>query len=195
MPLTAQSIGRASLLKRVILLSCTAIFLHCGTNTNQPVFPLFVFSTVGSPAIVSVTPVQVNTDPLNPEMQFDLKYYITNGEDGFLGYNLYITASSTSAQGALGITTSSGPYLPSGTAPSFSHVGEPASTDPAKLKTQRITDEVPAPGTRQFQYCELYFFRLAALTRSGLESGSSAQVSQCAATTVALCPTGTPCNP
>ncbi|MCE9599648.1 MAG: hypothetical protein K8S54_16940 [Spirochaetia bacterium] len=193
--MVTQSIGRASLLKRVILLSCTAIFLHCGTNTNQPVFPLFVFSTVGSPAIVSVTPVQVNTDPLNPEMQFDLKYYITNSEDGFLGYNLYITASSTSAQGTLGVVTTSGPYLPSGTAPSFSHVGAVASTDPTALKTQRITDEVPAPGTKQFQYCELYFFRITALTRSGLESASSAQVSQCAANTVALCPTGTPCNP
>ncbi len=111
----------------VTLLACTALFLRCGTNTNQPVFPLYVFSTVGAPAIVAVQPVQVNLDPLNPQMQYDLKYYITNQEDGFLGYNLYITSSSTSAQGTL-IGLGTGPYLPSGTAPTFPHVGATAST-------------------------------------------------------------------
>jgi len=193
-----RKIGRPHYLMRLILFLCPAIFLQCGTNTKQPVYPLFVFSSVGAPAIVSVAPIQVNLDPSNPQMQFNLSYYITNGEDGFLGYNLRITDASTSAQGSLGTTgtsNSTGPYLPNGTAPSFSHVGAVPSTAPSSLITQRIVDEVPPPGEKQFQFCQLYYFTLSALTRSGLESNQSAQVSSCAAVDASVCPAHSPCNP
>lgn len=192
--MSAGTIGRRREPSRLAIFWALLVFLNCGTNTNQPVFPLYVFSTVGSPAIVSLTPAQANLDPLDPLMQFDLKYYITNQEEGFLGYNLYITSSSTSAQGTLmGLGT--GAYLPSGVTPTFSHVGVTASTAPAGLITQRVEYQVAPPATRQFQYCELYYFRLTALTRSGLESAPSAQASSCAALNSALCPSGTPCKP
>lgn len=179
---------------RLAIFSFLFLFLGCGTNTNQPVFPLYVFSTVGAPAIVSLTAVQANLDPVDPLMQFDLKYYITNQEDGFLGYNLYITSSSTSAQGTL-VGLGTGPYLPDGVTPTYSHVGTAASTAPSSLVTKRVEYQVAPPNTRQFQYCELYYFRMTAVTRSGLESAPSAQASSCAALNTALCPSGTPCRP
>ncbi|HMX56347.1 MAG TPA: hypothetical protein PKE49_07470 [Leptospiraceae bacterium] len=186
--------GRGFLKVGVVLFACTALFLNCGTNTNQPVFPLYVFSTVGSPAISSLTAVQTNLDPLDPQMAFDLRYYITNSEDGFLGYNLYITSSSTSAQGSL-VGTATAPYMPNGTSPTFSHVGAVASTAQTSIVTQRVSYQVAPPATKQFQYCELYYFRLTALTRAGIESAPSAQASSCAAINTALCPSGTPCRP
>ena len=78
--MSAGTIGRTRDMARLAIFCPLLFFFGCGTNTNQPVFPLYVFSTVGSPAIVSLTPVQVNLDPLDPLMQFDLKYYITNQE-------------------------------------------------------------------------------------------------------------------
>jgi hypothetical protein len=192
--MSAGTIGRKGELLRLAIFCPALIFLGCGTNTSQPVFPLYVFSTIGSPAIVSLTPVQTNLDPLDPLMQFDLKYYITNQEEGFLGYNLYITSSSTSAQGTLG-GLGSAAYTPDGVTPTYSHVGATASTAPEALITKRVEYQVAPPNTRQFQYCELYYFRLTALTRSGLESPPSAQASSCAATDSALCPSGTPCRP
>lgn len=169
-----------------------AALAACGTNTDEPVFPLFLaFSPVGPPTLVNVNPVEVNAvgEPLR--YAFDVQYYITNQEDGFLGYNLYIDSSATSAEAALGGVTGD-PFLPSGVEPSFPHADDPADT--STLVTQRVEYFRPPPGLEFFQVCELYFFRITAYTRTTLESNPSTQLSACAAVNPELCPIGTPCN-
>ena len=178
-----------------LVLSLPLSTTACGTNTDEPVLPVYlIFSAVSAPALVSVSAVetQLTGDPLRYE--FDVRYSITNTEDGFLGYNLYIDSSQTSAQAAiLGITGS--PYLPAGVAPSFNHAEATASTANQDLQTRRVSDFRAPPAPESFQACELYFFRITAVTRNSIESSPSAQIQQCAALNSALCPKGSPCNP
>jgi len=164
----------------------------CGTNTDEPIFPLFLaFSPLGAPSLVNVAPVEVNNlgEPLRYE--FDVQYFITNQEEGFLGYNLYIDSSATSAEAALGGVTGD-PYLPQGVEPSFVHADDPADT--STLISRRVEFFRPPPGLEFFQVCELYFFRITAYTRTTLESNPSVQLSACAAANPELCPVGSPCN-
>ncbi|MCB1320967.1 MAG: hypothetical protein KDK34_11980 [Leptospiraceae bacterium] len=166
----------------------------CGTNTEEPVFPILTsFSTVAPPAIVSVAAVE-NTDETPARYEFDVSYYITNQEDGFLGYNLYVNSSTSAAEGTFA-PVSGDPYLPDGTRPSFKHAGSVASTASADLITRRVDNFKAAPAPENFQLCELYYFRLTALVRNGLESSGSVEVSKCAALDTALCPVGSACNP
>ncbi len=167
-------------------------FIACGVNTEQPVFPLVTLTSVGAPAITSVTPVATFDETLQLIMQYDLKYYITNGEDGFLGYNLYITKTSSSAEATV-LGVGGDPYLPGGNAPSFPHVGE--AVDTTTEKTQRITHFKPPPGPKIFDACDRYHFRLTAVIRTGAESYPSNQVDACAITDTTLCPKGGVCNP
>lgn len=163
----------------------------CGTNTSTPVYPLLAtLSTVGVPAIISVTPVEVAALPPNVKIEFDLKYYITNQEKEFIGYNLYISTTDTSS-----LVASGKPYLPDGIEPSFPHVGATPSTAPADLITKRITDFKPAPSPIPFRICELYYFSLQAVTRNGIKSIPGNRVTACASTQPSLCPVGTGCNP
>ena len=183
-------------LHKKVLILVLAVFMliapSCGTNTDQPVFPFYLISTVSSPAIVSVTPVETITDSLDLIYEFDLQYYITNSEEGFLGYNLYITTSTSSAEATIaGIGTN--PYLPLGIQPSFSHVGEEANT--STITTQRITHRNPPPNESAFELCEKYYFRLSAVARSGVVSIPGAEASSCAATDTGICPSGSICNP
>ncbi len=178
--------------KKRLLLGLLAL-ASCGTNTEEPVFPLYTALTlIASPAIASVSPVEAGTGFDDYHIEFDLGYYVTNQEEGFLGYNLYISTSNTSAEAALG-GSSTGIYLPSGTSPSFPHVGATATT--ATLLKQRITHQKPPPGEKPFQLCEKYFFRMTALVRNGLESNPSAERSSCASANAGLCPKGSACNP
>ncbi len=174
---------------------CVSATAACGTNTEEPVLPVFlIFSAVGAPALVSVTAVETNPPATALRYEFDVQYFVTNTEDGFLGYNLYIDSSQTSAQAAiLGLIGS--PYLPTGVAPSFSHATSTPSTANADLVTQRVSDFRAPPAPENFQACELYFFRITAVTRNGIESPPSAQIQRCAALNAALCPLGSPCNP
>lgn len=167
----------------------------CGTNTEEPVLPVYlIFSAVGAPALVSVTPIETQPAAASLRYEFDVRYFVTNTEDGFVGYNLYIDSSQTSAQAAiLGITGD--PFLPAGVAPSFNHATTNASTVNADLQTQRVSNFKAAPAPESFQACELYFFRISAVTRNSIESSPSAQIQQCAALDSGLCPKGSPCNP
>jgi hypothetical protein len=178
-----------------VLVLTGALLCACGTNTEEPVLPVYlIFSSVAAPALVSVTAVETQQvgEPLRYE--FDVRYFVTNSEDGFLGYNLYVDSSQTSAEAAiLGITGA--PYLPNGVAPSFNHSAEEASTASTDLQTQRVNDFKAAPAPESFQSCELYFFRITAVTRNGIQSNPSPQLQQCAALNAALCPSGSPCNP
>lgn len=168
------------------------LFGGCGMNTDQPVYPLVTLTSVGAPAIVSVAPVTTFDAGLNLIMQFDLSYYITNAENGFLGYNLYIRTSSSAAEATV-FAIGGQPYLPNGTRPSFPHVA--ATTDTSSLVKQRITHYVPPPGERSFDACDKYYFRMTAVIRTGSESLASPEVDACAITDTNLCPKGTVCNP
>jgi hypothetical protein len=178
----------------------------CGVNTDSPVYPIFTnsfFNVVGSPAIISATArlasetskdLEYAVDPAGEyKIQFDLEYYVTNVDEGFLGYNLYITTATTSAEATVtGIGVS--PYLPRGVEPSFSHGASDASTKSLDLKTRRVTHQIPPPGEKQFYLCEKYFFRMAAYTRSGVESTAGPEVAACATKDSSLCPEGSICR-
>lgn len=181
---------------------------HCGINTDDPVFPIFADSTynvVGAPAIESLTAVESFTPSDDPDfipqdatdyrIQFDITYFITNQSEGFLGYNLYITSSSTAAEASVsGLGTQA--YLPDGVEPSFPHPGETADAHTDSRITKRVTNFQEAPGGETaFDICNLYFFRITALTRSGVESNPSPELSSCAAVDTTQCPEETICNP
>ena len=182
-------------LRRLGCLALATLLSACGTNTDEPVLPAFlIFTNVGAPALVSVTPLETNPPATSLRYEFDVQYFITNTEDGFVGYNLYIDSSQTSAQAALlGIVGE--PFLPNGISPSFEHSQADASTANASLVTQRVNNFRAPPAPENFQTCELYFFRITAVTRNGIESAPSPQVQQCAALIPGACPSGTPCNP
>ncbi len=166
--------------------------LYCGTNTNVPVFPIYSFFPVGSPAIVDVKPVEIITQDNRIRIEFDIFYYVTNQEDEFIGYNLYISTSSISpnlVQAGIGIS----PYLPSGYEPTFFHTKEEASTESINLKQKRIPNLKPAPSEIPFQLCEKYYFRLKAVLRNGIESSPGPEISSCAFSTQVQCPMNTPC--
>lgn len=180
----------------LLLAFCLALFSGaCGTNTEEPVFPVFlIFSPVAPPALVSVTAVETQNTGEALQYKFNVSYYVTNSEDGFLGYNLYISSSATAAEAAI-LGIGGEPYLETGIKPSFSHAGQNPGTAAADLQTQRVRNFRAAPAPIAFQACELYFFTLTAQTRNSLESNPSPQISACAAITPGLCPSGTPCNP
>lgn len=174
-------------------IGAVALFVcSCGVNTDQPVYPLLTFTSVAPPTIVSVKPFRqlVFFESPEPEykIEFDIEYYVTNQENEFLGYNLYISSTSTSPEAPV-----TGPYLPVGYDPSFPHLKQEVNT--TTLITQRISHFKPPPGERPFDLCEMYYFRLRAYTRNDVESEPSPQIAVCAVEDVLLCPTGTVCNP
>ena len=142
----------------------------CGVNTEEPVYPILTVTTVASPTLLSVQPVEdiLLWETPYPEYRiaFDIQYYLTNQEEGFVGYNLYMSTVNISPDDPV-----SGPYMPQGYEPSFPHVDQ--NPDTTKAITQRVTHFRPPPGERPFDLCEKYFFRLKATTRSGIESSAS----------------------
>lgn len=187
---------------------CGAAGSFCGVNTEEPVYPIFANSTynvVGAPAIETLTAVESFTPSDDPDfipmdaadyrIQFDLTYFVTNRNAGFLGYNLYITTASTAAEASVAGLASE-PYLPNGIEPSFNHLDDEADAHTDSRVTKRVTNLKEAPGGETaFDICNLYFFRLTALTRSGTESNPGPEVSSCAAVDTTQCPSGTICNP
>ena len=184
--------GRVRQLITLWTAGLSILFSACGVNTEQPVYPWITLTAVGAPAITSVAPVATYDADLELLMEYDLKYYITNGEDGFLGYNLYIGTARSSAEATV-LGVGGDPYLPNGITPSFSHVG--AAVNTSTEVTQRITHFKPPPGPRFFDACDRYSFRLTAVVRTGAESYPSPEISACAITDTALCPKGSVCNP
>ena len=104
----------------------------CGTNTDRPVYSIFSILSVAAPAIVDVAPVDISEGLLGTpgyklRYGFDVKYYVTNQEPEFVGYNLYITTTSLSTEAILsGIGAD--PYLPAGYEPTFYHSPSEANT-------------------------------------------------------------------
>lgn len=166
--------------------------LQCGTNTNVPVYPIYNLIPIGSTAIVDIQPIEIPLTENKIRIEFDIYYYVTNTEDEFIGYNLYISSSSISpdlAQAGIGIN----PYLPSGYEPTFYHTKEEASTLSKDIKKKRIPNLKPAPSEIPFQICERYFFRLKAVLRNGISAIPSPEISSCAVPKNLQCPTGSPC--
>ncbi|MCB1165363.1 MAG: hypothetical protein KDK33_04360 [Leptospiraceae bacterium] len=179
--------------------AASALFLcQCGTNTDSPVYSIFSLFSVAAPAIVDVAPVDISegyfgTPSYKLRYGFDVKYYVTNLEPEFIGYNLYITTTSLSTEAILsGIGAD--PYLPLGYEPTFHHGPSEASTTAASLQSARIRSLKPAPGEVPFQVCEKYFFRLQAVLLSGIESQPGPQISACAFYDSTLCPSDSSCN-
>jgi len=166
-------------------------FSACGTNTEVPVYPLLsVISPPGTPAIISVEPVEVAS--LTDEtynIEFDLSYYITNSESNFLGYNLYITNQSEPSD----VASSGSPYLPNGVQPSFEHRDTEETTTSTDLIVQRISYQVPPPAPLTFNHCDQYTFRLAAVDIQGVESNQGVPVTACATVQPWLCDISSKC--
>lgn len=170
------------------LLVLFAGFASCGTNTDDPVYPILAFiQPIGAPAITSVSAQEKITDDLDYRIEFDVNYYVTNTEDEFIGYNLYINAAATSPEER----NPGEPYMPSGLEPTFPHSSGEADT--TTLMTQRVSYKKAPPDLIPFYTCEKYYFQLTALMRNGQQSNPSAQMEGCATVTPSLCPIDSPC--
>lgn len=180
------------------------LFWSCGTNTDTPTFPFIFLNPIGTPQIAGILPTDVEyTIPTTAEStisstetvykpEFIIKYYVTNTEQQFVGYNLYITSTIPSlAETQVGASV----YLEDGVEPSFRHFATEASTESSGLIRRRIKNRVPAPGIFPFQKCEVYTFTLRALYNNGALSNPSAPVSACSSKFPAKCPEATSCNP
>lgn len=194
-------------LQKIILASLVFIFAHCGTNTDTPIVmaPLtFLTNPINTPQVGGVistseydigTAAYISMDqfPLRPE--FIIKYFVTNTEQQFIGYNLSITSQTpTVAETQAGVAGSI--YTENGIQPSFPHLSTENSTDPANMKRRRINYRIPPPGPLPFQKCEVYRFTLrAVLSNVPQQSNPSFAASACASPNAAKCEIGSSCNP
>ncbi len=187
-------------MKNILRLTIVMFFFHCGINTDTPTTPFIFLNPINIPQIAGMYPIDSATSTdfspvtptlVSPKPQFILKYYITNTEQQFVGYNLYITASTPSlAETQLGAA-----YLEDGIQPSFPHLVTESSTDSSKIQKKRILNRKPPPGIFPFQKCEVYTFTMRAVFNNGATSNPSAPVYRCASLNPALCEEGTSCNP
>lgn len=183
-----------------LLLIAFMNLINCGVNTDTPVIPFIFMNPVGVPQVAGVIPTtefpvvntQFNIDLSQTKPEFVLKYYVTNTEQQFIGYNLYITASVPSiAETMVGASV----YTENGIQPSFAHSPLDASMDKSRIQKRLIANRIPAPGMYPFQKCEIYTFTLRALLNTGLPpSAPSIPVRACASLTPSKCSIGTSCN-
>lgn len=187
------------------IISCFLLLFifSCGTNTRTPVIPFIFFIPPGVPQILGIIPItelpidsslvidgQADKIPFKPE--FVIKYFVTNTEPNFVGYNLTITSAIPS----LADTMSGGSvYTENGIQPSFPHLATEASTEISQLKKRRVSNRIPPPGMVPFQHCEIYTFTMRAYFNNGVLSNPSAPVSACASPYPGKCPVGSSCNP
>lgn len=183
--------------------------ISCGTNTDTPVVlaPLiFLTNPINVPQFLGVIPTEEiptsgpgiadNLGYLNPNRpEYIVKYYVTNTEQQFIGYNLSITSQTPTLietqAGAAGSV-----YTENGIQPSFPHLASENSTAKENLKRRKISWRVPPPGIVYFQKCEMYNFTLrAVLSNVPQTSNPSVPVSACASTDPSKCPVGSSCNP
>jgi|GEM_PF-757142 hypothetical protein len=183
--------------------------ISCGTNTDTPVVlaPLiFLTNPINVPQFLGVIPTEEiptsgpgiadNVGYLNPNRpEYIVKYYVTNTEQQFIGYNLSITSQTPTLietqAGAAGSV-----YTENGIQPSFPHLATENSTAKENLKRRKISWRVPPPGIVYFQKCEIYNFTLrAVLSNVPQTSNPSVPVSACASTDPSKCPVGSSCNP
>jgi hypothetical protein len=190
-------------------LFCVFVIASCGTNTDTPVVlaPLiFLTNPINVPQLVGVIPTEEipTSGPgigdlfgyVNPNApEYIVKYFVTNTEQQFIGYNLSITSQNpTLAETQAGMGGSV--YTENGVQPSFPHLATENSTAKENLKRRKISWRVPPPGIVFFQKCEMYNFTLrAVLSNVPQTSNPSISVSACAGTDPSKCPVGSSCNP
>ncbi|EJO68743.1 LIC11073 family putative lipoprotein [Leptospira kirschneri] len=180
------------------------ILFGCGMNTDVAQSPFIFISPVGVPQFLSILAVNegitdtatkdtdFQSEPNNYKPEFLVRYYVTNAEPQFVGYNLYITTAAPSVAETL---TSGNVYLENGVQPSFPHLASEASTSSSKLQTHRVLNQIPPPGVFPFIKCEIYTFTMRALLNSGIFSNPSTPVKMCSSSRPFLCPVGSSCNP
>lgn len=196
-------------LSKYLYIFLFSFFIHCGTNTDTPVVlaPLiFLTSPINVPQLVGVIPTQeIPTSGtgisnlagyVNPNApEFIVKYFVTNTEQQFIGYNLSITSQNPTLietqAGAAGSV-----YTENGIQPSFPHLATENSTAKENMKRRKISWRVPPPGIVYFQKCEMYNFTLRAiLSNVPQASNPSVAVSACAGIDPSKCAVGSSCNP
>lgn len=203
--LTAESAENhdVQVLIRKAFILCAVFVLNCGTNTNTPVIPFIFFAPPGIPQIAGIIPTTEipipasliidglgDKAPVKPE--FVLKYYVTNTEQNFVGYNLSITSAvPTLADTMAGAAV----YTESGILPSFPHLATEANTAKSKIVKRKIANRIPPPGMYPFQHCEVFTFTMRAYLNNGFTSQPSASVAACASPYPYKCPIGSSCNP
>lgn len=160
----------------------------CGTNTEVSQSPFVFLTPVSTPQIFSITAKYDSFDDHRPE--YELKYFVTNQEPQFTGYNLYITFAIPSAGET---STGSNLYLENGVQPSFPQLAVEAST--TNSVTRSIVNFQPYAPVQMFQKCEVYTFTLRALLNTGITSNMSAPVTRCSSIYPDRCNPGMSCNP
>lgn len=199
-----KSSNRMKFFSRIILaILLGVISFSCGTNTDTPVYPYLFLNPINTPQIIGLIPtdsypypitdsevLSYESIPYKPE--FILKYYVTNTEQQFIGYNLYITSNTPSF---IEVQAGSAAYLEEGIEPSFRHFTTEVSTDRTAIQRKRIKNRIPPPGLYPFQKCEVYNFTLRAVLNNGVLSNPSAAVSACASRFPSKCEIGSSCNP
>ncbi|MBM9501393.1 hypothetical protein JWG44_14145 [Leptospira sp. 201903071] len=180
------------------------LFFGCGQNTETAQSPFVFLSPVGVPQFFSVIAAnegitdkaEKDTDfvsePNSYKPEFLIRYFVTNGEPQFVGYNLYITTAAPSVAETL---AGGNVYLEDGVQPSFPHLASEASTTSTKLQTRRVLNQVAPPGVFPFIKCEIYTFSMRALLNNGIFSNPSTAVRMCSSSRPYLCPVGSSCNP
>lgn len=189
---------RKSLCIAIFSLLVIGNFNRCGMNTDTPVAPFVFLVPVGVPQIFNLRPSTSNVNDdlivtgsdLNAKPEYILTYFVTNREPQFVGYNLYIGASTPSVAETL-----VGEYLEDGIAPSFPHLPIEASTENNRLIKRKIKNFVPPPGMVPFQRCQVYTFTMRAFLNSGVISNQSTPVSVCSVINPNTCPIGSGCRP
>ncbi|MDX1960428.1 MAG: hypothetical protein SFU98_17800 [Leptospiraceae bacterium] len=189
-------------LRKTIYSFILTFFFSCGVNTSTPSIPFIFFIPPGTPQIVGVIPT--SSIPIDPSIfsslpaeqfpfkpEFIIKYYVTNREQNFIGYNLSITSAIPSLADT---QTGAAIYTENGIQPSFPHLATENSTDPTRIKKRKIANRVPAPGVYPFQHCEVYNFTMRAYFNNGVLSGPSVTVPACASLYPSQCTVGTSCN-
>lgn len=196
-------------MKLILIIAFLSICISCGTNTDTPVVlaPLiFLTNPINVPQFLGVIPTEEipttgqgvgdligYVNPNRPE--YIVKYFVTNTEQQFIGYNLSITSQNpTLAETQGGVSGSI--YTENGIQPSFPHLATENSTAKENLKRRKIAWRIPPPGIVYFQKCERYNFTLrAVLSNVPQTSNPSISVSACAGTDPSKCPSGSSCNP
>jgi hypothetical protein len=172
------------------LIVAFSLLAGCGVNTDSPVYPISSLLAIGAPTLVNLEPV-ASTDP-DVAPYFKVSYFVTNQEDEFIGYNLYVSKVLLSSE-AIITGTAGSPYLPDGLDPTFRHTKDEASTLSTDLKTETISYFKPPPSPESFQYCRVYYFALRAVLLNGQYSQPGPQLSACI-TDANFCPTTNDCN-
>ncbi len=193
-----------------IMIVILFFLFSCGTNTDTPiVFAPLLFATnpINVPQFLGVIPTEqiptigpgipdLPSSLINPNKpEFIIKYFVTNSEPQFVGYNLSITSQNpTLIETQAGVAGSV--YTENGIEPSFPHLSIENSTASSSLKKRKISWRVPPPSSLLFQKCEIYTFTLrAVLSNVPQTSNPSVPVQSCASMEPNKCPVGSSCNP